>query len=212
MAKPYVRRLGPACVAVIVSFYVTRFPWFLSALVSYAVVSVLWENFFQVRPINQIIRYRAILNILAAFRPFFTPYPQILETGSGPIGLGPHIAYPFWGSDVKFGSFISPNMTPVTASTTELPFENDSFDIVISIDCIEHIPTDALREKAIEEMWRVTKKILIVGYPSGRDAFDADKLLCDYYRVNDRPLKEAACSWLTPPPAGVGVAALLCAG
>ena len=67
-----------------------------------------------------------------------------------------------------------------------------ALNIVISIDCIEHIPTDALREKAIEEMWRVTKKILIVGYPSGRDAFDADKLLCDYYRMKKRPVP----SWL----------------
>ena len=52
----------------------------------------------------------------------------------------------------------------IVGDMLDLPFENDSLDVVVAIASLHHIPSNILRKKAIEEIHRVLKKngILII--------------------------------------------------
>jgi hypothetical protein len=52
----------------------------------------------------------------------------------------------------------------IVASATHLPFRSDSFDCVISVDTIEHIP-QSNRGDALVEMKRVARKKVVVHSP-----------------------------------------------
>ncbi len=55
----------------------------------------------------------------------------------------------------------------VVADATALPFTDQQFDAVVSLDVLEHIPAD-LRTRAIAEMARVAGRAVIVGFPPER--------------------------------------------
>ena len=48
-----------------------------------------------------------------------------------------------------------------------LPFEDNSFELVVSVDALEHIPADS-REQFLKELCRVTRKGLFIHYPEAR--------------------------------------------
>ena len=52
----------------------------------------------------------------------------------------------------------------VVADATQLPFERGSFDAVISLDVLEHIPRPQ-RDMAIAEMARVARGVVVIGCP-----------------------------------------------
>lgn len=52
----------------------------------------------------------------------------------------------------------------IVADATDLPFPDQSFDVVVSLDVLEHIPAP-LRTRAIAEMSRVSRRAVILGFP-----------------------------------------------
>lgn len=50
------------------------------------------------------------------------------------------------------------------ADIRELPFENDSYDVVLAYEILEHIPWNDI-DKALGELHRVTKKYVIISVP-----------------------------------------------
>ena len=52
----------------------------------------------------------------------------------------------------------------VLASATKLPFADGSFDLVLSSEMLEHLPTDDYRQ-AIAEMSRVSRRYLLISVP-----------------------------------------------
>ena len=52
----------------------------------------------------------------------------------------------------------------VVADATHLPFDEGSFDAVISLDVLEHIPQPQ-RDKAVAEMARVARCAVVIGCP-----------------------------------------------
>jgi len=73
-------------------------------------------------------------------------------------------------------------MFAVRASACSLPFPNEAFDLVICMDTLEHIPAP-LRPLALREIVRVARIRAIIGFPSGKWAYTADRMLARAYRL-----------------------------
>ncbi|MFC1653807.1 class I SAM-dependent methyltransferase [Patescibacteria group bacterium] len=105
---------------------------------------------------------------------------SVLEVGSGSLGVGPYLKRSFTGVDLDFPGPNWPKMKKVKASATKLPFKDNSFDVVVNSDVLEHLPKKD-RQTAINEMARVCKKKLIIGVPIGEKAHIQDKKLDQLY-------------------------------
>src|SRR3989344_4018605 len=107
---------------------------------------------------------------------------SIVEVGSGGLGIAPYLKRQVVGVDLSFPPPLHPLLTPVLGSATDLPFAARAFDIVVSLDMIEHIPPK-LRERGIFEMLRVGKTLVCLGMPCGREAQLQDKQLEQEYKI-----------------------------
>jgi hypothetical protein len=85
--------------------------------------------------------------------------------------------------------------TANTRSTTdivyggfELPFEDNSFDAVITIDTLEHVPPKN-REFWLRELFRVARKTVVIAGPFASEYNDeADRYLCDLHmKLHHKP-------------------------
>ncbi len=130
--------------------------------------------------LNQLLRYYPVLEMLARNSP-----QTILEVGSGSTGLGKYVDFQFIGVDENFTDYsgtpqpIAPNMTPVVARASQLPFADESFDMVICVDTLEHI-LPAEREQTVMELLRVTSHTLFLSCPCDQHSQDHDRALRDY--------------------------------
>lgn len=106
---------------------------------------------------------------------------KILEVGSAGLGIAPYLKREVTGIDVDFKPPFHPFLRRVKASCTKLPFTDSSYDIVLSMDLLEHLNRED-RVKSISEMIRVAKKSVLIGFPSGKLATDQDILLHKYYK------------------------------
>ena len=133
------------------------------------------------------LRYRAAVRLLQRLADL--PAPKILDVGSGPAGLAYFLKQPVVGVDVDFALqdlAVHPSpIVPVRASATMLPFHDRSFDGVVSMDTIEHLPKE-YRALAIKEMLRVARRVLVIGFPFGPASagFDREALLEERLRGN----------------------------
>jgi 2-polyprenyl-3-methyl-5-hydroxy-6-metoxy-1,4-benzoquinol methylase len=64
---------------------------------------------------------------------------------------------------IAFGKKLFPNLIIKQASVYDLPYKDNSFDLLICTEVLEHLKDPS---KALEEMLRVTKKYLIVSVPN----------------------------------------------
>jgi SAM-dependent methyltransferase len=107
---------------------------------------------------------------------------RILDVGSGNAGLAHFLDKEVVGVDVRFSiqEFVRlrPPLLPVRASATMLPFRNRSFEAVVSMDLLEHLPHGD-RPPAIAEMFRACRSLVILGFPYGRlsQEFDREALV-----------------------------------
>lgn len=122
------------------------------------------------------IRY---LPIVAEIKKF--DYQTILEVGSGGLGVAPYLGQKVIGLDIKFIAPFYPLLEQKIGNGVKIPFLHKSFDVVISIDTLEHVsPKD--RQKVIGEMVRVAKKEIIVAVPTGDQATVQDRELNNVYK------------------------------
>lgn len=135
------------------------------------------------------LRYKPIVEFL---KNKLKDKPKILEVGSGPRGITRYLNYPITGVDKVFNK-PSRLVKQVKVKDIKLPFKTNSFDYVISVDMLEHLP-DNKRGESLREMIRVAKKGLVLAVPCGLKAEAQDKDLFDYYFKNhneeEKVLKE----------------------
>ena len=101
---------------------------------------------------------------------------EVLTTGTSALDVGcaTCIDYPLYrevglcyvGVDFTYkllagALIITPDVPVVQGDAKKLPFRNESFDSVYCKDVLVHLPPDVYK-KVLEEMWRVTKKVLMV--------------------------------------------------
>lgn len=116
-------------------------------------------------PLDLAIRYAPIVEFAQRERPASIP-----EVGSGVHGIAYYLKdRHIVGSDLKFRERPESNMRAVASTAEVLPFRNRSFDLVISSDMMEHLPA-AIRGDVVKEMLRVSRKHVVIGFPSGRIA------------------------------------------
>ena len=89
----------------------------------------------------------------------------VLEVGKGTGILGTLLMH--YGIDYQSAD-IDPDLKPDhIASATDLPFEDDSFDVICCFQVLEHIPYEFFQQ-AITELLRVAKKQVIISLPNAK--------------------------------------------
>lgn len=105
----------------------------------------------------------------------------VLDVGSGGLGITPYLKRKVTGVDIAFSPPFHPLLKRVKSSATKLPFANSSFDVVISVDMLEHLKEKA-RTDAICEMLRVARKKVLLGVPCSQTSYQQDVYLDKYYQ------------------------------
>ncbi len=106
---------------------------------------------------------------------------RILEVGSGSFGLAPFVKRSVVGVDVCFDQRRHELLTPVQGHAGHLPFRDASFDVVVSLDLIEHV-SGVDRPTVIAEMFRLCRSCLMIGCPVGETAKRCDQAFLDWRR------------------------------
>jgi SAM-dependent methyltransferase len=140
---------------------------------------------FAVTPwnIDPALRYAFVIDQL---RDVWRDDVTIAEIGSGAAGITEFLDHPVTGVDSAFertGEKANPRLTRVEGTATALPFADASYDVVLSLEMVEHLPP-AARAPAFEEMLRVLKPggRLIATFPAGDSAARLDAWLNDAYK------------------------------
>lgn len=138
--------------------------------------------------LSQLVRYAPVISLIERSRP-----RRILEVGCGSQGLGKFVSCRFVGVDVDFSDYTgsrrspSPWMRPVRAAGAELPFESGTFDLVVLLDVLEHVPPRA-RPGFLAECDRVARQRMAVGFPSGALAEAHDRELHHWLLARGLPV------------------------
>ncbi len=69
----------------------------------------------------------------------------------------------YFDEAIKIGKAINPDITIKKADIYKLPYKDNSFDLVICTEVLEHLETP---EKALKELKRVSKKYVILTVPN----------------------------------------------
>jgi Methyltransferase domain len=111
--------------------------------------------------LDHLVRYDPVVRLLGE-----TPDATVLEVGSGSEG----IAYWLPGMDV---TAVDPAIPGREGDARSLDFPDRSFDVTVALDMLEHIRPDE-RSGVLSELVRVSRRRVILGFPSGSRAFDVD--------------------------------------
>ncbi|WAI84361.1 MULTISPECIES: class I SAM-dependent methyltransferase [Achromobacter] len=102
----------------------------------------------------------------------------ILDAGCG-SGIVTNALVDQWdvmGCDISQTALAQVNAPTVLADLTDLPFEDQKFDLVLSSDVIEHIP-DSVYRAAIKEIARVASKYILIAVPY-QEILEASTVQC----------------------------------
>lgn len=136
--------------------------------------------------LNWLLRYQPIMRTLEELKP-----TSVLDVGAGPHGLSLYWPGNVVQTDLRFvnAPAARDNATFVGASAEALPFGDDTFDVAISIDMVEHLPAE-IRAACMAELFRVARRAVVIAYPIGEVAARADRLMAASFRLRRRPLPQ----------------------
>lgn len=119
------------------------------------------------RNINLVMRYYPISKFLKKIiKENKNRRLRILEVGSGSRGITRFYGGRVIGVDIEPEKYGSPRLIFLKASATNLPFKDGSFDVVLSVDTLEHLTRKDMI-KMVQEADRVARKHILFTYPAG---------------------------------------------
>jgi SAM-dependent methyltransferase len=129
------------------------------------------EALFWSKDIDPYLRYSKIINELKNIKTEPNRKIRVLEVGAGGEGIskflkyaGDYKKYDIYLADIDLAALSKVKLgTPVIIEGTALPFENNKFDAVISIDTLEHIPKSE-RHKFVDELKRVSNNTVLLHF------------------------------------------------
>ena len=99
---------------------------------------------------------------------------ELLDAGCGRAGIAAYVGgRKVVGLDMQPPDLPYSNLQFVRGSIAALPFGDESFPIVSSIDVLEHLPLD-VRERGVSELVRVASRAVVVACPQGDVAARSD--------------------------------------
>lgn len=129
--------------------------------------------------LNWLTRYASVM-VELEFDDDGNLLESVLDVGCGPHGLA--CAAPsarFAGIDVQFADQVAVGMTALRSAPGPLPFADASFDTVVCLDTLEHIPSQD-RAGFVRELARVAARRVLVACPSDESAQLQDILRLEY--------------------------------
>lgn len=129
---------------------------------------------------DQYQRYAILMGFLEVF--YSRKKVRLLDVGGlSPDRLGKKQWLPIkkiWrGSSYVLDKIFSPHQDFIQGEGTQLPFKDNSFDVVSALDVLEHIPRDK-RELFLQELGRIAKDSIMVSFPfKNRSIKNIDDLL-----------------------------------
>lgn len=123
---------------------------------------------FQKLPADPAHRFRAVLQAVRDFMPEGSAAsyrPRLLDVGGFPCTFARtfHDLYPRWET-VTVDTPDEQMEGYVAGSGMNLPFDGQSFDAVVTIDCFEHIPAEE-RRRFVSELCRVARHLVVLAAP-----------------------------------------------
>lgn len=113
------------------------------------------EAILYARSIDFFTRYQSVLDF------FSTSDKRVLEVGAGKLGVGTFVNFrELICLDVSREVIRTASGERIIASADKLPFQTNSIDIVLSVDCIEHLPKQ-VRDSFISEAKRVGYTVIV---------------------------------------------------
>lgn len=141
-------------------------------------IRLFFNKFYKNQHPEAALRYLPIISVLENRKMLDS---KILEVGSGSLGITPYLKRSIDAIDVDFSGPQTPLLNKISGTADSLPFRKNSYDVLICSDTLEHLKKNQ-REKAIEEMMRVAKKLVIIVVPIGNLSQEQDKKLDTYYQ------------------------------
>jgi SAM-dependent methyltransferase len=140
---------------------------------------------FEITALNldSALRYQRVIDL---FKDTYRPDLAVLEVGSGSAGITEFLRHPVTGVDAQFertATRHSDLLAKVRAAATRLPFADASYDVVLSVDMLEHVPVED-RGACLAEMLRVLRPggTSVLAFPADESGERLDRQLNDSYR------------------------------
>jgi len=129
-------------------------------------------------------------DVASALESLLNNDSTILDAGCGENGIANFVSKgKFAGVDLHPPNFRRKGVAFIQASMLSLPFRQDSFSLVTSVDVLEHLSPEA-RRLAIAEMVRVAKKGILVAFPYGQSARKIDEKFYERLKSTDQQIPE----------------------
>lgn len=115
------------------------------------------------------------IDVARLLRPLIGPHTTVLDAGCGEYGVAAFIdAKHIVGVDILPTNTRVDGFEFIHGSILSLPFDEQKFDIAVSVDVLEHLPA-SLREGAVKQLVRAAKQAIVIAFPSGRRAREMDE-------------------------------------
>ena len=147
---------------------------FSKKLIKGTMLGILYNSPLE-RNLNLILRYNPIVRMLKKIAKQSKKELKILEIGSGSIGITRFYRGKVVGLDIESEKYNHPRLKFFKGSATNLPFKEKSFDVVISVDTLEHL-TRKEQVRMVQEAYRVAGKYILFTYPVGFNKYQ-EKIL-----------------------------------